>query len=323
MITLDGAGLRPVDAVSVARDGERVELDPAARARNEAARETIAAVLARGESLYGASTGVGALRERAIADEEREPYQWNLLRSHAVTAGPPLPREEVRAAMVVRANQLGAGGGGVAPPLLDALLTALNSDYIPLTREVSALGTGDLGSLAEIALALLGEGSVWQGDRIVQAPGICGPVTLSLRDGLGFISSNATTLGRAALVWFDASSLLDAWLTGAALSFEAMGADPGVFDEHAHKARGSAHQAAVARRLRALLEGYTPTRTDGGRWVHDPYPFRVLPQVDAVPSGALAALELVLTSELNARGENALIADGRAWPNGNFHGGER
>ena len=60
-----------------------MELAPAARARNAAAREMIAARLGRGEPLYGATTGVGALRDRPIAEADRERYQWNVLRSHA------------------------------------------------------------------------------------------------------------------------------------------------------------------------------------------------------------------------------------------------
>ncbi len=91
MIVLDGAGLSSDDVVAVAREGEAVQLDGAARARNAAARDSIAALLQRGEPLYGASTGVGALRDRVIAAEDREQLQWNLLRSHAVTAGPATP----------------------------------------------------------------------------------------------------------------------------------------------------------------------------------------------------------------------------------------
>ena len=68
----------------MARRGQRVELAPEARARNEAARRSIAALLDRGEALYGATTGVGALRDRVITDADREHFQWNLFRSHAV-----------------------------------------------------------------------------------------------------------------------------------------------------------------------------------------------------------------------------------------------
>ena len=69
--------------------------------------------------------------------------------------------------MVVRANQLGAGGAGVVPALLDALIAALNAGITPFTREFGSLGTGDLPGLCDIALALLGEGLVWQDGELV------------------------------------------------------------------------------------------------------------------------------------------------------------
>lgn len=319
MITLDGASLTTAAVAAVARHGEPVQLSAEARARNLAARTAIADRLARGEALYGATTGVGALRDRVITDAERETYQWNLLRSHAVSAGRPLAPELVRAGMVVRANQLGAGGAGVAPELLDGLVASLNGGVVPVTRELGSLGTGDLPALAEVALALLGEGEVWQGDRPVPAPARSGEVRLGLRDALGFMSSNAFTAGHAALLTVDARALQDASLVVAALSFEALEADPVVLDERVQMAHRVPGQVAVAERMRSLLAGATVVPEAPERLVQDPYPFRVLPQVEGATDDALSALESVVSLELNARSENALIENGRALPTGNFH----
>jgi len=321
-IVLDGATLNPHAVDAVARRGAPVELAPAARSRNEAAREAIAELLGRGEALYGATTGVGALRDRRIDPSDRERFQWNLLRSHAVSAGRPLAPELVRAGMVTRANQLGAGGAGTAPALLDSLVDALNAGISPLTRELGSLGTGDLPALAEIALALLGEGKVWRDGNLVDAPAPQTPIHLGLRDALGFMSSNAMTTGHAALLAVDGRALLTRWLEVAALSFEALDADPVVLDQRVQEARGAAGQAAVAERMRELLAGapFDPRAPD--RLVQDPYPFRVLPQVDGVAQDAMDKLDAVLGRELNARPENALIQDGRALPTGNFHAAE-
>ncbi len=321
-IVLEGATLTPETVARVARDGAKVELSPEARARNAQARATIAALLDRGEPLYGATTGVGALRDRTIGDADRERFQWNLLRSHAVSAGRALAPELVRSAMVVRANQLGAGGAGVAPALLDRLVGALNDGVTPFTRELGSLGTGDLPALADIALALLGEGQVWRDGKLVDAPAPVQPIRLGLRDALGFMSSGAMTAGQAALLSVDARSLHGRWLEVAALSFEALEADPVVLDTRVQAARGSRGQAAVAATMRELLAGapFDPRSPD--RLVQDPYPFRVLPQVDGVARDALDNLDEVLGRELNARPENALIHEGRALPTGNFHAAE-
>jgi len=244
-IVLDGATLTPRAVTAVARHGSPVELAPEARARNESARRAIAALLERGEALYGATTGVGALRDRVIGESDRERFQWNLLRSHAVSAGRPLSTEQVRAGMVTRANQIGAGGAGVAPALLDALVAALNANVTPLTRALGSLGTGDLPGLSEIALALLGEGKVWRDGALVDAPAPPEPIRLGLRDALGFMSSNAMTAGHAAVLSVDAWALHNRWLEVAALSFEALDADPVVLDARVQAGRGARGRPAA------------------------------------------------------------------------------
>ena len=168
-VILDGSSLTPRGVAAIARDGAEAVLSPEARARNDRAREAIAALLARGDDLYGVTTGVGALRAYRVPDEERDAYGLNLLRSHACGAGLILTVPVVRAAMATRANQIGAGGAGVAGELLDTLVGALNAGLTPFTRELGSLGTGDLTNLADVALALLGEGRVWRGDDLIDA----------------------------------------------------------------------------------------------------------------------------------------------------------
>ncbi len=326
-VVLDGASLRPEAVARVARELARVELDPAARERNEAARRAADAVLARGDELYGVTTGVGPLRGHRLESGGRVSHQLRLLRSHACGAGQPLRSERVRAAMVTRANQIGAGGGGLAPTLLDGLVAALNADFLPFTRELGSLGTGDLTTLSDIALALLGEGQAWLGDELVEAgtalrgAGIA-PAELGPRDGLAFMSSNAVSVGHAALIVVDARALLDTWLTVAAMSFEAAAANPVVLDARLHAGRLQPGQMAVAARMRDLLSGLRGrSREPTAAAIQDPYPFRALPQVDGVVHDALAALEETVVHELNFPGENPLIVaeEELALPNGNPH----
>ena len=326
VVVLDGATLTAPAVARVARAGASVELADEATGRNEAARIALAALLKRGEPIYGVSTGVGSLREYPIHDDPSA-YSLRLLRSHACGAGSVVPVDLVRAAMVVRANQLGAGGAGVANELLDTLVALLNAGLTPFTRELGSLGTGDLTALADIGLALLGEGRVWRRDQLIDAAQALieadiPPARLGPRDGLAFISSNAVTIGHAALLVVDVHRMFDAWLSVAALSFEAAGADPIVLDPRIHSARHRPGQSAVAARMRELLAGLKPrVRDRAPLGVQDPYPFRALPQVDGAVHEALTALEKTVGHELNFAGENALIVpdSGIALPNGNPH----
>ncbi len=327
-VLLDGASLTPEGVEAIARDGAVAQLTPEARAQNTRAREAIVALLARGDELYGVTTGVGALREYRVPEHERERYSTQLLRSHACGAGRPLTVSVVRAAMATRANQIGAGGAGVADELLNALVGALNAGLTPFTRELGSLGTGDLTNLADIALALLGDGRFWRGDDLVGADtGLADaglrPARLGPRDGLAFMSSNAVSIGNAALLVVDARRLIDAWLSVAALSFEAAAADPVALDPRIHSSRHRPGQAAVAARMRELLGRREERARRPGPLglVQDPYPFRAQPQVDGTVHDALGALEETVVHELNFAGENALIIPGEdvALPNGNPH----
>ena len=325
---LDGRTLTPAQVAAVARDGQEVDLDEHARARNAAAADALVALLEAGAPVYGVTTGVGALKSRELEPSERAGQQLRLLRSHSCGAGRPLRPELVRAAMVVRANQIGAGGAGVSDGLLQATVDALNAGVVPFTRELNSLGTGDLSVLADVALALLGEGRVWRDGRAGEAgsalaeAGLVAPA-LGARDGIAFMSSNAAAIGHAALVAVDAERLFAASLAVAALSFVAAGADRAVLDPRVHEARAHPGQVAVAARLRELLAPDAAPRADARAAIHDPYPFRALAQVEGAIHAASDELDAVLAVELNAAGENALMAldPPAALPSANFHAG--
>ncbi|HEX4689571.1 MAG TPA: aromatic amino acid ammonia-lyase, partial [Solirubrobacteraceae bacterium] len=329
-ITLDGRTLTPAAVVDIARGRAEARIGTAARDRNRAAERLVRALVDRGELLYGVTTGVGTLRSSPSRGEDAGEHQWRLIRSHAGGGGAPLTVEVVRAAMAVRANQLGAGGAGVGDSLLDSLLGALRAGVTPLARELGSLGTGDLTVLAEIGLALGGEGQCWVGDDVVPAGEALAahgldPVVYGPRDGIGFMSSNAVSIGQAALVFHDASRLLDSALAVTALSYDATGADLAVLDPRVHAARPHRGQVEVARRLRELLDWdpARPRERPSHSAIHDAFVFRCVPQVEGALLDALEHLDQVLEIELNVAGENALMLprDGVALPNGNFHAG--
>ena len=324
-VVLDGRTLTPETVAAVAEGAGIVRLAPAARARNAASRAALETVIAHGTPVYGTTTGVGALHDRPVTRARAPSHQRDLLRSHAAGAGDPLPPTAVRAAMLVRLNQLGAGGGAASDGLLDILAAALTAGVVPVVREIGSLGTGDLPGLSDIGLALLGEGEAWAHGRRTSArtalrrAGLA-PFAPGPRDAMAIISSNAVTIGRAALTAVRAQRLCDAAITVAALSFEAIDADQSPLDARVHAARPLPGQTAVAARMRALLAGSDPRRHGPG--LHDPLAFRCQPQVDGAAQDALAALHRVLAVELNAAAENPLVVAGPepvALTTGNFH----
>ena len=114
-----------------------------------------------GRPVYGVSTGFGALANTFVAPERRAELQHALIRSHAAGVGAPMPREVVRAMMLLRVRSLALGQSGVRPLVAQALVDLLNHDITPWVPEHGSLGaSGDLAPLAHCALVLLGEGWV-------------------------------------------------------------------------------------------------------------------------------------------------------------------
>ncbi|MGW4468228.1 aromatic amino acid lyase [Nonomuraea sp. NPDC004354] len=251
--------------------------------------------------VYGRSTGVGANKEISV-----EEGGLALLRSHAGGAGPLVPAERARAMLVVRLNQLLAGGSGVDPALLPVLAEAINTGHTPPVRTYGAIGTGDLTALATTALCLLGERE-WRG------PGPGPRFALSPVDALPFISSGAATLADAALALHEVRLLLEAAVGVAARTFAAVDASVEPLAPAVHAARPQPRQAEVADRLRGLLAAREAAR------IQDPYGFRAFAQVHGAALDALARAERAVEVDLNAATENPLVGAGRAWHNGNFH----
>ncbi len=227
-----------------------------------------------------------------------------LLRSHSGGAGDQLDPELVRAAMLIRLNQLLTGRSGVSSSLVHALADAVRTGARPVVHRLGAIGTGDLAPLAQIALALAGEGA-WD-----TAPPVASsrpePVAVDAGDALAFVSSNSVTLAESAL----AAGTLDVVLASshvvAALSYLALDGSPEAYADPVHRARPHPGQVRCAQRMRHLLGmERTPPK---GRRIQDPFGLRAFPQVNGPAIDALETLHRVLDVEINAGAENPMIA---------------
>src|ERR1035437_3772409 len=170
-VSIDGRALTIPQVRAVAEDGATVSIDPSALARMAASRRVVEDVVARNEDVYGDTTGFGKLSDVAIPHDKLAALQVNLVRSHAAGVGTPLPRREVRAMMLLRANVLAKGFSGARSGLPQLLCGMLNADLWPPVPEQGSVGaSGDLAPLAHLALALIGEGDLFHGASADRAP---------------------------------------------------------------------------------------------------------------------------------------------------------
>jgi histidine ammonia-lyase len=308
----------------VARDDRPVELDAHARTRMEAARRVVERYVEEGLPAYGLTTGLGSRVVESLPADELRTYSQVTVLARAHSVGAPLPRDVVRAAMLVRASGLARGGAGARPEVAESLLALLNAGVVPVVPSTGSVGAADICMLAHVALVLLGEGRAEVGDDVLagsEALASAGvePLELAPKDGLAIISSNAVSIAWAALALVDVAALLRAVQASAALSMEAFRANLGPLDERVAGARPAPGQVECARELRALLAGGSLAES-GGRRLQDPLSFRCASQVHGGLVAARSLLAAAVEPELTGAADNPLVLadDGEIVSTGNF-----
>ncbi len=319
LVVLDGRGTGVDDVVRLADGLARPVPGTDGMKRAEVSWDAARQIAATGR-VYGRSTGVGANRNEDVPTEAAADHGLRLLRSHAGAIGEELPARQVRAMLAVRANQLLAGGAGLRPSVVTALCEALETGVFPVVNAFGSVGTGDIAALAQLGLALAGE-HPWRGPDGATPTALAPvPQPLDNNDALALISSNALTLGQAALALHELRGLIGATQVVAGLSLLAVDGSHEAYAAPVHAARPHRGSVEVARRMRELIGAADRPTPPLGR-IQDPYGFRCLPQIHGPAQDAADALEEVLAVEINAAAENPLISaeDMAAYHHGGFY----
>jgi histidine ammonia-lyase len=330
-VIVQPTGIAPADVAAVARGDARVVLAESTVDAMTASRSIVERIEESGRPVYGVSTGFGALATTFIAPERRGELQHALIRSHAAGIGAPMPREVVRAMMLLRVRSLALGHSGVRPLVASALADLLNADVTPWVPEHGSLGaSGDLAPLAHCALVLLGEGWVHDksgaridGGEALHRAGLR-PITLSAKEGLALINGTDGMLGMLLLAIEDAAHLFSMADVTAALAIEAMLGSDRPFQPELHAIRPHPGQAVSAANIHRLLQGSAVMdshRDDLAHAVQDAYSMRCAPQVAGAARDTLGFAVGVAERELMSVVDNPVVLpDGRVESTGNFHG---
>ena len=341
MIEIAGRGLTLEQVADVARRDTAVSgPDDAARTRMEASLAWVEGVLKGDRQVYGINTGFGALATTRIAADDASQLSRNVILKCCVGVGVPLPRDVVRAMMVIRADTLARGTSGVRPEIVETLVAMLNAGVTPVVPSKGSLGaSGDLAPLAHIAAVLTRgpdgqerqgqsgrawfDGQEFTGEEAMTRAGIerlvPGP-----KEGLALTNGTTFMAAAAALAVLDAENLLDHADASAALALEALQALSAAFDPDLHAACSQPGQEDAAHRIRALFEGSQLIDADESK-VQDAYSLRCIPQVHGPVRDAVAFVRSRVESLLCGTSDNPLVfaksaEEGRAISGGNFHG---
>jgi histidine ammonia-lyase len=317
--------------VAVAR-GEPVAFGDASRGRVRAARDVVERAVAEGRTIYGVTTGFGALADTRIEPSQASDLQHGIVISHATAVGRPLSRPEARAMLLLRAHVLALGHSGVRPELIDLMVDMLNRDVIPVVPEQGSLGaSGDLAQLACLALPVIGRGEVLGshgGAPVSAAEGFAAaglaPLRLEAKEGLALVNGTQGMLAVGALALDRAATLARTADVVAAMTIEAALGTDAPFDERLQRLRPHPGQAASASNLRRLLEGspIVASHRDSPHLVQDAYSLRCAPQVHGATRDTIEHAARVLAIEANSVSDNPIVLPetDEVRSGGNFHG---
>ena len=301
-ILITGRTLTLDELVRVARDGEAVRLDPAAREEMGRTRAVVEDVLASGTPAYGVTTAVGVLKRVPLEGPDADAYAQRMIRHHRVAQGSLAPADVVRATLLLQLNAFASGLPGVRPLLAERLVEILALPEPPPVRVLGSVGQADLAPLADLSGAVFAD------------------VELAAGEGLALITGNPFSTAWAALALADLGRLLDALDVAGALSLEGLGANLSVLHPAVEAARPHPGLAASLGTLRRLLEGSALWAPDASRNLQDPLTFRNVAHLHGAARDALAHARAVLDVELNASQGNPMVvaAEGRVVSVANF-----
>lgn len=286
-LIIDGASLTRHDLVRVARGDAAIVLAPGVAERMRANRAFIERVAERGDAVYGLTTGVGVRKRQRVDQDAMAAFARRMIVDHATGQGPALPDDVARAAAVLLVNTLAAGRTGVRPEIAERLVGRINEGATPHLRRFGSTGMGDVGSLADLVLELLGDVDLAQGEA------------------LALIGQSSVTTAHAALALHDASRLLDAMTVQTALDLEAFAAPLTPLDPLVEEVRPYPGLVRTLGELRALLTG-SRLWEEEPRHLHGPLAFRNAAPVLGAARDAFAFAERQVGIELNAHQQNPL-----------------
>lgn len=314
--TLDGSPMS-FDQLARIGAGRMVPLaDDDALDRVRAARAVVERRIGAGYQVYGATTGVGAMKDVTWSPQDWEAFNTGLVRAHHFGTGAPFSAGVVRGAMAIRVNIALTGRVGCSAELVDAFLKLLAADVVPVVRRTGSIGCADIGLMGQIGAVLTGVGeAVHRGRRLPADAALAeaglSPFRLAPRDSLAAISSNAVGYAAAAEALRAAAGAIRVLLATGLTTAGALGASRDPWRAVAHC--GTAREAEIGSWLFDNARGWEwPDATH----VQDPLSLRMMSQVFGTAAESLVIAGRTLLDATGRTDDNPVVVEGEVLTSG-------
>ncbi|MGP9821101.1 aromatic amino acid lyase [Salinarimonas sp. NSM] len=315
-IILTGA---PLSFETMARIGSgaavpRADEDALARVRR--ARAVIDRAIEAGEPVYGATTGVGAMKDVTWSQDALDTFSAGLVRAHHFGTGAPFPLSTVRNAITIRINTALTGRVGCSTELVAAYVALLEHDVVPVVRRTGSIGCADIGLMGQIGAMLTGVGeAIYREKRLPAAMALeqagLAPIRLMPRDSLAAISVNAIGHAAAAEATRAAAHMMRIMLATGLATAGALGASRAPWKAVAHV--GTEREATVGAWLYENARGWDwPHATS----VQDPLSLRMMAQVFGTLFQSLLVCADKVLAATGRTDDNPVVIDGEVLTSG-------
>ncbi|MEN8192350.1 MAG: histidine ammonia-lyase [Bacteroidota bacterium] len=340
ILRIDGKSLTLEQVEKFISADIKIQLTAESKKRIKRARALVDKWVSEDEVVYGITTGFGEFANVKISHENIKELQRNLIVSHSVGVGEPLPPFIVKIMMLLRVNALARGHSGIRLTTLQLLIDMINNNIIPVIPSQGSVGSsGDLAPLSHLVLAMIGQGDVQvfkevndsitinpkpQKSKTVLKKFGLSPVTLSAKEGLALINGTQMMTAFAAYISIHAKKLLKYTDIAGAISHEALRGTDKAYDKRIHDLRPFKGQMTTSRNMLNLIK-QSEIRTshlEGDTRVQDSYSIRCIPQIHGASKDAVEYVCSKVEIELNSVNDNPLIfpEQGDHIEGGNFHG---
>ncbi|MBF0099524.1 MAG: aromatic amino acid lyase [Desulfobacterales bacterium] len=340
-IVIKGDSLSIDDVVNVARFAYQVILsgNETIAKRIQASVDYINNAVESGEPIYGVTSNFGGMSNIAIPKEEAILLQNNLPWPHKTGTGNRLSNEDVRSAMLLRANSFLIGVSGVRIEIIHRLILFLNNAITPHVYDMGSIGaSGDLVPLSYIAGSLMGLDSCYQvsidGQDVDALHALkrlgLNPISLNPKEGLSIINGTSVMTGIAANCIYDARIVCSIAMAAHALFLQGLRGTNQSFHPFIHQHKPHPGQLWTAQKMLDLLNGshLIYNELDGYHGyrekdlIQDRYSLRCIPQYFGPIIDGLTQIAKQIEIEINSPTDNPLIdsESGVTYHCGNFLG---
>ncbi len=315
-------------ALAICKGSIKAELSKDSLEKVSASQRIVADIAAGEEVVYGINSGFGPLCTTKISPQDTKVLQSNILKSHSVGTGDPIPQDIAKLMLILKVQALAQGFSGITTSTLERIIWHIDHDIIPVVPSQGSVGaSGDLAPLAHLFLPLIGlgevhyKGSLTDAETMLKMEGL-GPLELAPKEGLALINGTQFMASFAIMVLDKLHKCLSQSDFIAAMMLEGLLGSVQPFMSQLHQLRPYRGSQHVAARIRTLLKDSSIVESHKNcERVQDPYSLRCIPQVHGASREAWAHLKEVLEIELNSVTDNPVIINSElAISGGNFHG---